>query len=132
MWYVLLPKKNYPSNLTLNLLNLQNPSSNFLNWSPYISLKNIIWEDLFQGSNYLPFGYHPYMVKPQTPAYYCGQFYISSKFTPHNMDTPSIRTLSMTLSVCINVLWPSFYRNLISWFFIDNGKRKLMLVTFGT
>ena len=51
-------QKNYPSNLTLNLLNLQNPSSNFLNWSPYISLKNIIWEDLFQGSNYFPLGYH--------------------------------------------------------------------------
>ena len=40
--------------------------------------------------------------------------YIFSKFTPHNMDTRSIRTLSTTLSVCINVLWPSFYCNLIS------------------
>ena len=40
--------------------------------------------------------------------------YIFSKFTPHNMDTPSIRTLSTALSVCINVLWPSFYCNLIS------------------
>ena len=70
-------QKNYPSNLTLNLLNLQNPSSNFLNWSPYISLKNIIWEDLFQGSNYFPLGYHSYMVKPQTPTYYCGQFALS-------------------------------------------------------
>ena len=70
-------QKNYPSNLTLNLLNLQNPSSNFLNWSPYISLKNIIWEGLFQGSNYFPLGYHSYMVKPQTPTYYCGQFALS-------------------------------------------------------